>query len=306
MQIPDPAAFPGTCLPIRLYTQVRDSQSGATQAEQRFDDVIIDRDVEVAMRVTNPHLASRSPLFDDAVPVDFAFDSGASDGDPQYTRSAQFYLELTASAECSGLRSFAAGTSATTLPRALSLSSNNFASVLPFPTIPTPGSNNLTIAITDEVGNVKNMNAALIFDDQAPILNELAPGTLTVASNAQTTLIADLNFNSISVTDDRYNANGRSFWGVWVANSRSPVADPQNDPNLFWVPLRATGTGNSFTLSGWSLETGLLPNQVTPGDYYVYVRFLDGAGNPTTGHISAQVTLDTVSRTAFYLPLVQR
>jgi len=38
----------------------------------------------------------------------------------------------------------------------------------------------------------------------------------------------------------------------------------------------------------------------------VYVRFLDGAGNPTDGYLTASVTLSQITRPQVSLPLVRR
>jgi hypothetical protein len=306
IQVPPPEGLEGTCLPLQLFTQVRNSQNQAEQTQSGSDSVTLDSDVQVDMMVSNPYLARRAPQYNDPEPADTVTDSGASDGDPAYTRAPLFYLELRAPEECSGLETFAAGRSATTLPQALTLGGNFYSSVQPFPSIPVPGPNNITIAVTDDAGNVKNLDASLIYDDVAPVLSTSAPGSFTVTPGQNTTLIADLNFSNISVADDRYDRDGRAFWGVWVANSRTAVSDPQNDPNLFWVPLEAPGSGTSFTIEGWSLATGLLSEQVTPGEYYVYVRFLDGAGNPTTGHLTQALTLEQATSIAVYLPTVRR
>jgi hypothetical protein len=305
IEVAPPSGLEGTCLPLQLYTQVRNSQTQAVQNPPGTDQVTVDRDVEVTMLVTNPFLARRSPQFDDPKLADTALDSGASDGDPGYTRAPQFYLELRAPTECSGLKSFAAGRSPTTLSAALSLENNFFASVLPFPGIPTPGPNAITVAVSDAAGNTQNVEASLIFDNVAPVLGS-SPGSFNVTPGQNITLLADLTFSNISVTDDRYNRDGRQFWGVWVANSRTPVSDPRNDPNLFWAPVEAPGNATSFTIEGWSLATGIRSDQVVPGVYYVYVRFLDGAGNPTDAHLVQQVTLEQVTSTAIYLPVIRR
>ncbi|MBO9373590.1 MAG: exo-alpha-sialidase, partial [Chloroflexus sp.] len=111
---------------------------------------------------------------------------------------------------------------------------------------------------------------------------------------------------------------GRGFWGVWLANSRTPVADPANDPNLVWFPVEAPGDSNSFTIT-WSLASGLTEDQLTPGPYYVYARILDGAGNPSVSGSAgpnsslsaallpaATITLDQVTFPKVYVPLLQR
>jgi hypothetical protein len=58
--------------------------------------------------------------------------------------------------------------------------------------------------------------------------------------------------------------------------------------------VRVATPNSSFSVR-WSLFSGLgytsdLANK--PGDYYVFVRFLDGAGNPSSGSLKLKVTLE--------------
>jgi hypothetical protein len=84
------------------------------------------------------------------------------------------------------------------------------------------------------------------------------------------------------------------------------VSNPASDTNLRWQPLAVTGDSGTFTLNKWSLATGLPSASVTPGDYFVYVRFLDGAGNPTSGVISSTINLTEIIQPAIYLPLMKK
>jgi hypothetical protein len=125
-----------------------------------------------------------------------------------------------------------------------------------------------------------------------------------VNSNAQATILTTLSFSNLTVTDNAYP--GRGFWGVWLANSREPVSNPATDPDLVWIPVQAPGEGTSFTIANWSLAAGLRPDQRTPGAYYVYARFLDGAGNPTDGYLAATINLTNVTFPRTHLPVTRR
>jgi len=78
-----------------------------------------------------------------------------------------------------------------------------------------------------------------------------------------------------------------------MANSTSATATA-DDANLNWYPVRVPTPDSSFTVK-WNLFAGLnftsdLRNK--PGDYYVFVRVLDGAGNASTGSLTKlKVTL---------------
>jgi hypothetical protein len=82
------------------------------------------------------------------------------------------------------------------------------------------------------------------------------------------------------------------------------VANPVTDTSLQWAALAVPGTSADFTLANWNLLNSIPAANQTPGDYYVYVRFLDGAGNPTGDYISTKVTLATVTKPSATLPLI--
>jgi hypothetical protein len=79
---------------------------------------------------------------------------------------------------------------------------------------------------------------------------------------------------------------------VWIANSRTDVG--AEDPNLNWYPVRVTQSGSDFSLK-WSLFSGLNYGTAADktGDYYTYVRFLDGAGNPSVAALKLKTTLQS-------------
>jgi hypothetical protein len=257
--------------------------------------------------MTNPHMLRKAGQFTDPTTEgrvgDLGSDGGASDGATNYTRDPLVYVGLVGLSECSGIEDVATARSATTVAPALKVDKDSFANVLPIPGAFSQGNNTVMLRVSDKVGNIQDTTQTFIYDTTAPVLNASSAG-LTVTSNPAATLIASLRLENISVTDNLYP--GRGFWGVWVANSRTQVSNPASDNSLIWLPVQAPGTGTSFTIENWGLGSGLPNDEITPGDYYVYVRFLDGAGNASTASLSAKVTLTEVPRSASYLPTVIR
>ena len=88
------------------------------------------------------------------------------------------------------------------------------------------------------------------------------------------------------------------FWGVWIANSPTDVA--ADSPQLNWAPIAVPSPGPTFTVD-WSLFSGLdTPADRRAGVYFVYVRFLDGAGNASAAVLKTQITLSS----PFTMPMV--
>lgn len=292
-----------TCAPATLYTQVRDAQN-VVEPAGKSDAIVVDTGISASLTATNPY-SRKSPEFTPAADATLG-DSGlgaASDGDPGYTRDPIFYLELRGREDCSGLKDVATGRSTTSIAPAYKVEKEFFANVLPMAGQINPGPNQMVVRVGDAAGNFSDYPQSLIYDPQKPVLGA-TPGTLAVVSDSKTTLIAQLNFTDVSASDNLYP--GRGFWGVWIANSREQLSAPSGDAELNWIALRAPGDGSSFTIDGWSLGTGLSDSDLTPGTYYVYVRLLDGAGNPTDGYLTASVTLTEVSRPRLSLPLLAR
>jgi hypothetical protein len=200
----------------------------------------------------------------------------------------------------------ATGQSATSIAPPYTVSDSNFANIVPLPQLPSAdGPASVVVRVSDMAGNTKDYNQEFIYDTTPPTLSSTGQGVLGVGTGSvSSTLLVNLNFTGVQVSDNLYPAPG--FWGVWVANSRTPVADPLNSTSLLWVPVQTAGGGANFTVPNWSLASGLTSAEVAPGDYYVYVRFLDGAGNPSNAYVSTQTNLTAVTQPAMYLPLITR
>lgn len=290
----------GECVPATLYTQVRNT-TALTVGSPGSAGVTFDNGVQAAVTAENPNRprpATFTPI-PDASLADGG--DGASDGDPGYTRFPIFFLAIEGAADCSGVAGFRLGTSAATLGAETPAPGGRFVNLLAYPGPMQPGANALVVRVRDNVGNVVDRSFVLRYD---PVKPALEAGTLAVsANNPRATVLADLDFAGVRVTDNLYPGG---FWGVWVANSREPAANPLAAGALNWTPLKVEQPSTAFGVRGWDLRRGLAAAALTPGDYYVYVRFLDGAGNPTDGYVWSSVTLRAVSAPAAYLPLVRR
>jgi hypothetical protein len=134
------------------------------------------------------------------------------------------------------------------------------------------------------------------------------------ADNAAS-IIQTLTFSNLNVTDNVYGpkeglSSTREFWGLWIANTTNPNATA-SDPSLQWFPVRVPDPDANPVAVKWSvfsgLNLGLNPNKA--GKYYVFVRFLDGAGNPSipSTAIKVEVTLPAgYTFPTLYMPVIRR
>ena len=99
--------------------------------------------------------------------------------------------------------------------------------------------------------------------------------------------------------------DGKQFWGIWIANSPTDILS--NSQTLNWNPIQIPSPDLTFSAQ-WSLFSGLSnPQDRRAGDYFVYVRFLDGAGNPSAAALKAQITLaPNFSVPTSYVPAILR
>lgn len=129
-----------------------------------------------------------------------------------------------------------------------------------------------------------------------------------VTPDPRTTLLADLSLTGLAVTD----AYPGGYWGAWIATSLTPVDEPATNAALTWtaVPIPAANrTVDGALVRRWSPATGLgTPARALPPNttIYVYLRLLDGAGNPSERVLAQQVTLPAVTLPTVSLPLVRR
>jgi hypothetical protein len=301
--VPDSIKNDTSCKVSTLFIQLADSAD--VKGRVNSDQITVDGSVQASVAVTNPYLKRKRSTFDGPTPTDYVDAGGASDGHPDYTRAPIFYLDLGTPGECSGLKEVATGRSATSIRPAQPVNQDRFATIVPFPGAFTAGQNSFTVRVTDKAGNFTDTNRNLVYDNVDPVLNSSSPGTMSISTPLpQATLLATLTFSDVTVTDDSYP--GKGFWGIWIANSRSQVSNPTTDTNLVWTPVEVACDTGSFSIARWSLATGIPIANVNAGDYYVYVRFLDGAGNPTDGFLTATINLTQATFPGAYIPMIRR
>jgi hypothetical protein len=290
--VPGPAGVtPDACQAHTLFTQLR---RGTVLGPVTGDAELFDIGVQANVNILNPHLAS--------VP---ATGSGVSDGDPNYTRDPSFYLRISGFTDCSGLSTFAVAGSANG-----PIANNFYANAATLPGGNTPGAHDISVEVKDGLGNTNTWQHRLIYDpantdtsgsqpntDGLPVLSS---GGSVTADDANS-VIRTLSFDNIRVNDNLYGqqpglpqlSSGKQFWGMQIANTTSPTVTV-DDPSLHWYAVRVPEPTDSFTVT-WDIFSGLnipyaeLRNR--PGDYHIFVRFLDGAGNASARSIKATATI---------------
>lgn len=299
------------CAASVLYTQVR-SAAGAVSAAQTAA-IVFDREVDADARAVNPNVGW--------VALSQAQTSvGSTIGAPAYTRDRRVAVVVSGPTDCAGLKSVTiaeTGFTGNLVPY------GQTAAVVTLPGDATPGEKTLHLTIADNAGNQTSATASIVYDpantdtsggqpnaDGRPRLT--SQNASVQADDNGKSILRTLSFSNVQVSDNLYGQQGeglpagRQFWGVWVATSRAPIADPIGSTVLAWRPAQVGRPGSSFSLTA-SLFGGLPEAQRTPGTYYVYIRFLDGAGNASNQYVSTTATLDQgFTWPTTYLPFGRR
>src|SRR5207237_1437049 len=130
---------------------------------------------------------------------------------------------------------------------------NFYASPLYIPGAVTIGPNQIALQVQDNVGNTQTYSRTIYYDPTPPTL--VTTGTLKVQAPASgPNVITTLVFSGSAVTDNMY-PNG--YWGVWIANSRTPVTNPISDTNLVWTTVQRPDANANFSLQNWSVLSGI-------------------------------------------------
>ncbi|MEI7772312.1 MAG: hypothetical protein WCI67_20140 [Chloroflexales bacterium] len=310
--IPESIRNSTSCAQSTLYTQLRDPSQNLLEDPAKSDTILVDGAIQASVDVHNPFINVADTLSGTAstaaLPPELALSKGAaSGGDPLYTRVPLIYLSVHDAGDCTGITSVAVGKSADAIETTYKSDASGFSGMIPLPDLANleSGLRPVVVQLRDGAGNVGNYTFNITYDDTKPTF--LSADLPTTTPNTYGDIIQDLHFTNVKV-DDAYTQGSRHFWGVWLANSTSKVSDPLNAP-LKWKAMPASGTDTSFTIKDWSLATGLasVPAPSKDGsDYFIYVRFLDGAGNPTS-EAPLEITVHSTStRLKTNMPLIIR
>ncbi len=304
LRVPVPEAIRNStsCEPVQLFTQLRNSASNTVEPEARAVSVNIDAVVEADAYVENPFARGVAQLQEQP---ELAAVEGAPGGAPNYTRVPLTWLNVIADSDCNGIVSAGIGASADKIEQTLLIDNDGYQGLVTLPDLANlkPGPVPFVVRVVDGAGNARVFDLEIILDETKPVLNG---GSIRAVPYPGGDLLQNLIFENIDVSDTQYPGG---YWGVWITDATEPVADPLNDPDLRWtvVKVPASRPGGNFVIEGWSLASGLDPEDLVPGeDYYIYVRFLDGAGNATDGFITVPVPSSNVERPKTYLPAIHR
>ncbi len=266
------------CPVLTLFTQVRRNE--LVQEAAGSDAIVLDTTVQALVTLRNPLI-----------------------GDPGYTRNQQALLEVNAPAECSGPLSVTAlGQNYTTG------ADNRLAQLLTLPSA-APVPQNIVVSLRDQLGNATTLNRSIINDQTAPTF--VTSGTLEVQPDPSATVLLDLLVNGTVLSDTVYPEP--HAWGLEVAISTTLTTSQDLDWQAVPLPDLTVGVSPSNSLNfsqPWSLASSLPDveerNCAADCAYYVYMRFLDGAGNPTPAALLRGFELEEITFPRYYLPLVAR
>jgi hypothetical protein len=325
-----PGASPA-CTPRSVYARLQ-NQFGVS--DRLVDSITLDPGVDANVDVRNPYLSSNPPS--NGANVQDLGTEGASSGDPNYTRALFYYGQvLLGAGECSGIQAARFGQ----FDAVTDLTHENQGAQFPLDPAsngqdnlnPPDGDYQVTIQVIDGVGNQEDYTAGIVLDRSAPqVLN---PDTVDLTAldaegNPLTAphdnILVTLSLENLTVEDETYgDREEQEFWGVWVANSTEPIvitetaelADREDLDRLDWSPVHVQNAtvagGNTYdlTVDKWSLVSGIQsPNYDEQMTYYVYMRVLDGAGNPSQevlGPVEVTLTANP-ERPTLYLPAIFR
>jgi hypothetical protein len=281
------------------------------------DSIIVDNSVDADVRAVNPNMSGLATVYTQIAPAD-AYEEGARNGDANYTRVQKFFLSITSGNECSGLKNFYVpntGEALTAIP------SDGFFGSPALPGSANPGPRNVIVIVTDTLDIQRQYQFTLTYDPAdtdpsttvsntlgLPVLDMTQSPTVT-APLAVNNVLVDLSFSNIHVTDNLYGdgtgPGTNDYWGVWIANSPTDVA--ADSASLNWIPVQVATPGASFSLQ-WSLFNGFSSEaDRRAGPYFVYIRFLDGAGNPSKNVLKTKITLNAPYIVATdYMPFISR
>lgn len=276
---------------------------GSTPGQIFSDAIMVDTDVDAIVNARNPFLPNNVPP---ATPNDGQAQGGA----PYYTRDGRVFVQINDNDDCSGLKEFTASGNATQ-----PISGEMFTGYINILQGTTgQGEKPFQINVKDELNNTATYPSAtqsfsVTYDTEPPVLDMTKSPMMTTPVSV-TNILTTLTFSNTEVHDNLFGpreglAGNAEFWGVYVANSRvmTPTLSALN-----WTAVQVDEPGTTFSVPQWSLFGGLQSADRTAGDYYVFVKFVDGAGNVTQEVIRSKkiILAANYSVPTLYLSLVSR
>jgi hypothetical protein len=262
---------------------------------------VYDTSIQTIVNIQNPSYAGDEDRFTSPVARDIS-SNGASHGHIFYTRKPTFQLEVMDAGECSDLTTIAVEP----FTNVISATGRGYVNVLPLPGGLDEGPREVRVRVRDSRANERTFTSTLTLDRTPPsvVSGEAQVGGVT--GEAPSALVS-LTLSNVSVNDNLYPGG---YWGVWVANTLDPSL-PDDAPALDWRPVVVPNPGTNVTLSRWNVLTGLgrpITDSLAGQSIQVRVRFLDGAGNPSSEpSLKATVRLAAdYNKPSIYFPLLRR
>jgi hypothetical protein len=274
---------------VRMFDSAKKAVSGWKTVSVTTDMVA---NVGATTTLTSPYNVQR---YSDSLSM-----GGSSYTASGYVRSMSGQFTVTAVSDPSGLASYKINDR--TMQFDTGMIGSNQSVILSKSTDGTkPDNVGVTVTLNDGAGNVENrVLDGLVFDRTAPTIVSDPTPTFTVGTGSYD---GTVNLTGGSVTDNIYLDGTSQYWGVWVANAvctGTGSCPSDSDATLRWAAVPAS------TSFDWNLQHGLsVPTITTSTQYYkTYIKFLDGAGNPTATSISFETTVAATANTLF-VPLIR-
>ena len=271
---------------VRMFDSAKKAVSGWKTVSVTTD---TDETVGATTTLTSPNNVQR---YTDSLSM-----GGSSFAHSGYVRDTVGRFTVTAVTDPSGLDSYTYNNRTTQFDTGM-IGSNQSVILSKSPNGTKPNNVGVTVTLTDGAGNVENrVLDGLVFDNTDPTIVYDPTPTFTAAAGSYD---GTVTLAGGRVTDNLYAGTQatREYWGVWVANavcSAPGTCPPESDATLRWA---AVPTTSSFD---WNLQHGLAAPTITSGNQYykTYIKFLDGAGNPTSTSISFETTVAATANTLF-------
>lgn len=173
-----------------------------------------------------------------------------------------------------------------------------------------PGRYERGVELTDKLGNTASYTVSVIYDPIAPTAIYTEP--LQIAPSADASIIQTITVGEAYYRDDQ--GSDVLPWAAAVVVSREPIK--ADTPVEAWklVPLgekvgwSRNQPGESTLAAQIAVNIAeILPrDQLTPGDYYYALAFVDQAGNLSPTRATRTITLDSITFLRTRLPFVRR
>ncbi len=302
-----PAASGVACETRTIYGRLIDSAEDLS-SDVLTAQVVHDPGVAASVTVRNPFMYQNVSTAGNVQDLD---GSGAFDGDTRYTRDSVYFVGVSQGVgECHPPITANLGT--LTIPEGGTL--------FPFTAsdLNEDGTVDVTVVVKDSVEHSSTETRTLIYDDEAPqILNPqtVSEGGVSfypVDANGEPltepsdSVLVQMRVQNLQVTDNEYGTNGenKNWWGFWMGNMMGEAPGGDQMGEMTWLPREissATEVGeNTYDLTFTHNVVSGVVNPIVGGqeqDYYVCMRVLDGAGNPSVETIcSGPITLSEDAR----------